>query len=468
MAPSSSSRDAPSLLLLPAPPRPATRPVVHAAYRVPLTAVLTRLSAEHRARAPSPAAVVVVAVAAPVLAGGPGPRSKAVRWVRAQALLAELYSIVASVCAERGIPSDLGGDEPGTVDARVVLVDHDPRARASSLPPRIESNNTSVLDLAAFAATVHPWRTVFHASGDPGYQLLAAYLAVAEGPQKLLQSQIVVVEGGLSLCGSTPALEPNHTQESRGVEAAGEDDATHGYHTVCLGGTFDHLHPGHKLLLHAAILLLRVPDAEALEASGKPCVLIVGISGDELLVKKKYAEELQPWDARARSVMTFLATALNSPTTSPPAITTTSTSHDANSNNTSEHGPINAPAPKELHATFRNGAVLVRCVDIRDPFGPTICEEPIDAIVVSGETRSGGQAINERREARGWRALDIYEIDVLDAHSTDDDDDNNNNKHSNSNETNGDAKASAEADRFAAKISSTEIRRQRAEARSRR
>ncbi|PNY22168.1 Uncharacterized protein TCAP_07169, partial [Tolypocladium capitatum] len=407
----------------------------------------------------SPAAVLVVAVAAPILARAPGPRSKAVRWARAQALLADLYSIVASVCAERAIPSHLGGDEPGTVDARVVLVDRDARAGVSLSHPG-EANCTPVLGLAAFAATVHPWRTVFHASGEPGYELLAAFLALAEGRQKLLQSQIVVVEGGLSLSNPAPALDASQARGRRGAETGGRDEAVEGYGTVCLGGTFDHLHPGHKLLLHAAVLLLRVPDADALESGGEPCVLIVGISGDELLVKKRYAEELQPWDARARSVVAFLATALNSPTTAVPVIT--SASNDAAAGASSN--------ATELHAAFCNGAVLVRCVDIRDAFGPTTAEQSIDAIVVSGETRAGGRAINERREARGWRALAIYEIDVLDANGGDDSDDDAADGEATEGATAAvaAAAAAAAADRFAAKISSTEIRRQKAEARSRR
>ena len=62
-----------------------------------------------------------------------------------------------------------------------------------------------------------------------------------------------------------------------------------------------------------------------------------------------------------------------------------------------------------------NGALLVRCVDFHDVYGPTVSEEAIQALVVSGETRSGGQAVNEKRLSQGWSVLDLYEIDVLDA-----------------------------------------------------
>jgi phosphopantetheine adenylyltransferase len=93
---------------------------------------------------------------------------------------------------------------------------------------------------------------------------------------------------------------------------------------------------------------------------------------------------------------------------------------------------------------FRAGAVLVECVAIQDAFGPTITRQNMDALVVSGETRSGGQAVNERRFELGWKALKIYEVDVLDAKELTDEQ-----------TENGD---------FVAKISSTAIREQRAAA----
>ncbi len=46
-----------------------------------------------------------------------------------------------------------------------------------------------------------------------------------------------------------------------------------------MGGTFDYIHCGHKLLLSAALLLL------------KPgCKLTLGLTGDELLKNKKNKE----------------------------------------------------------------------------------------------------------------------------------------------------------------------------------
>lgn len=400
------SMPAPSLLLLPSTPQPPTRPTLAAAYRAPLTAVLARL------KDPTSPSTLVIALATPLLAGA-APRVKTLRWRGAQSLLAGLYTLVAVLCAEQSIATDIGAG-PGSIDVRIILVDHD---RTKTYYPdhngAYGTNCTTVLDLPAFASSVYPWKTVFHPSSEEGYELLSAYLKFAEGRNTLLQHQLVAVPGGVSLSTEEPA--PNGASE-------GHDK---GYATVCLGGTFDHLHPGHKLLLHATALLLKVPEKD----SATPCELIVGISGDELLVNKKYASELQPWSHRAASALSFLATLLNLSTSDSPPETT-------------------QPSPDELHAVMRNGTIRVRCVNIHDPFGPTISEEKVDAIVVSGETRSGGAAINDRRTGKGWKPLDVFEIDVLDARGVDEADD---------------AEATRTED-FAAKISSTAIRQRKAEA----
>ncbi|KAJ4862443.1 hypothetical protein T069G_03397 [Trichoderma breve] len=352
MAPTSSN--APSLLLLPAPPHPLHPHSLAAAYWAPVTVALKRIiatgingnSSTNNSNANSSAGtnhVLVIAVACPILTG-PSPRRKSINWKTAQSLLARIYTLIAAICDEQNI--DTSG-EPGSssVDPRVVLVDHERhRTYQRNFDGEYEANCTPVLDLAAFASTVHPWRTVFHPSSEAGYELLKAFLEYSQGKQTLLQSQIVAVEGGLGM--STGEVPPV-TQE----------DLINGYDTVCLGGTFDHLHAGHKLLLHATALLMGIPEKH----TGKHSVLIVGISGDELLTNKKYAQ--------------FLSTIFNS----------------ASSSNTNTLPLTSTPAPDELHATFRDGTVLVRW-----------------------ETRSGGQAINDKRTEKGWKPLEVFEIDVLD------------------------------------------------------
>ncbi|EHK19240.1 uncharacterized protein TRIVIDRAFT_58932 [Trichoderma virens Gv29-8] len=420
MAPSTSS--APALLLLPVPPLPLNPHSLAAAYRAPLTAVLKRLTTgingnsniNNSDTSPSTGAshVLVIAIACPLLTG-PSPRRKSLNWKAAQSLLARIYTLTAAICDELAINTS---GEPGSssLDPRVVLVDHErQRTYQRNFDGDYEANCTPVLDLAAFASKVYPWRAVFHPSTEAGYELLNAFLEYSQGKQTLLQSQMIAVEGGITM--STSEAPP-----------VAQQDFIKGYDTVCLGGTFDHLHAGHKLLLHATALLMGIPEKH----TGKHSVLIVGISGDELLKNKKYAQVLQPWDVRANQVLQFLSTIFNS----------------ASSSNTNTLPPTSTPSPDELHATFRDGTVLVRCVNIHDPFGPTITEEIMDVIVVSGETRSGGQAINDKRTEKGWKPLEVFEIDVLDPSDITED---------------GSGTAS---NGFASKISSTAIRQRIAQA----
>ncbi|KAH7490539.1 hypothetical protein HZ326_12390 [Fusarium oxysporum f. sp. albedinis] len=393
---------APSLLLLPSPPRPPSTSTLSAAYRSPLTSVLTKLK-----QSPTPQ-TLIVGLALPLL-GGSSPNSKTIAWTNAQYLLAGLYTLTSVICAKENIPVDVGAGK-GSVDVCIVLIDHEKGRRYEpDFDGGFEANCTAVLDLAAFATKVRPWEAVYHPSCEEGYELLSSFLKLADKSQTFTQSQLVAVEGGISLTEES-ALSPKEQQK--------------GFNTVCLGGTFDHLHPGHKLLLHASVLLLNIPPKD----SDKTCTLVVGISSDELLVKKKYAEELQSWDERSQTVLSFLSTLLD--------YDTTSTS------------PPIERTPDEAIATLRDGRVKVRCIILRDPFGPPIHEEDADAIVVSAETRSGGKAINDRRVEKGWKPLEVFEIDVLDADEV------------------GDGEVSKTND-FATKISSTAIRQQRAEAKRR-
>ncbi|ATY59011.1 Rossmann-like alpha beta alpha sandwich fold [Cordyceps militaris] len=421
---------APALLLLPAPPTPCTRLALHSSYHAPLGAVLDALCA-----APSPRrrpVLLVVAVAAPILARRRQPAASVVRWRAAQSLLAGVYSLLAALCAERSIDTDMGAATPRSVDARVVLVDH---ARGRTYQPRCADDGrphtwtgTPVLDLAGFATAVTgPWDTIYHPSSEAGYELLRAYLTLAEGRQVIRQRQIVSVPGGISVSPSAGAPD----------EA---DEADKSYETVILGGTFDHLHPGHKLLLHGTVLLLRLPAAGT---TTPPGTLIIGVSGDPMLQSKKFASELESWDTRCRSVLSFLATTLN---VTPPSAGDPHSAPNTGSYRV-EHVAAGLSGGPEMHGVYADGAVRVRCTVLNDAFGPTVDERPIGAICVSGETRGGGRAVNDKREAKGWHALDVYEVDVLDTRGM----------------TDGDGPGD---DDFAAKISSTAIRQQRAEAKA--
>jgi phosphopantetheine adenylyltransferase len=398
----SSAMGNPSLLLLPPPPQPADHAALNAAYRPPLHGAISALKGD------KDGAILVVALAAPLLAGTHA-RQRSLSWPGAQSLIAGLYSVISIVCAQLSLRTDLHAG-PGSVDVRVVLVHHDASHQPADPKTAIDTNNTTVVQLPTFVAAYHPWRDVFHVNTEAGYSLLKAYLSLSEHIQVFKQDQLVVVEGGLALNVASPQP-PESTPQTKP------------HSIVCLGGTFDHLHPGHKLLLHAAVLLLDVPEA----GSPSPCRFVIGITGDELLKKKKYAEHVQPWDERATNVIEFLASILHL------------------SKDGWRHGYEVKIVKKEgeLIALFRDDTIEVQCVVIQDAFGPTITAQEMDALVVSGETRSGGDAVNSKRQEKGWHPLEIFEVDVLDAEEI--------------------GETPTKTDNFETKISSTAIRKQKAE-----
>lgn len=126
---------------------------------------------------------------------------------------------------------------------------------------------------------------------------------------------------------------------------------------VALGGTFDHLHDGHKILLSMAIFLAKEK-------------LIIGITGSKLLVNKKFASILDSFEIRLNSVIHFIKLLL----------------------------------PEK---------VRFEIYEINDVCGPTGFIPGIDTLVVSEESTKGATFVNNYRRERGFCELTIVEIKVV-------------------------------------------------------
>jgi pantetheine-phosphate adenylyltransferase len=127
---------------------------------------------------------------------------------------------------------------------------------------------------------------------------------------------------------------------------------------VALGGTFDPVHDGHRRLFE-----------HAFERGD----ITVGLTSDTLAQQTRHEERyVRPFDERRADLDAELAALAD------------------------EHG---------------------REYDIRQLDEPTgiAVEEDFDVLVVSPETESGGQRINERRRERGLNPLDIAVVDHLTA-----------------------------------------------------
>ncbi|KAG0210928.1 hypothetical protein BGX28_008765 [Mortierella sp. GBA30] len=128
------------------------------------------------------------------------------------------------------------------------------------------------------------------------------------------------------------------------------------YRDVALGGTFDHLHAGHKILLSmtAWITSHRV---------------VCGVTDDSMLKSKKFKEYMEPLDKRIHAVERFLR-------------------------------------------IFKRG-LIYEVVPIHDIYGPTITDDKLQALMVSTETLKGGAAVNEERANRKLPPLEIEVINVI-------------------------------------------------------
>ncbi|SPO06138.1 uncharacterized protein DNG_08827 [Cephalotrichum gorgonifer] len=387
-----------NLFLLPFSLGASSRRLIADSYKEPLSAALSQ------SKSPEHPATLIIAVVGDFLhqAATSDPSAKRISWPDAQSILAGLYSLVAYICAQQSIATDLNAG-PNSVDARVVFVQDD-RPGVSGHDEN-ELNETIIQSLSGFASRGGSPDSIFYLKSEEGLRLVDSYAAHIKGGRPAVESRLIGLDCSVATQdGSSP--QPVRSSSSQ-------------YQVVCLGGTFDHLHLGHKLLLSAAALLLRI--------SGSPesrSRFIIGVTGDEMLKNKKFAEYVQPWDVRARGVLEFLHTVFDHPTHGEPT--------------------LSSPRPGELVGSFRGGAVVVECVVFQDLYGPTVTIEAMDALVVSGETRSGGKAVNDKRREQGWKELDVYEVDVLDARGLTD------------------ADPTQTTEGFGTKISSTAIRQEKA------
>ena len=135
---------------------------------------------------------------------------------------------------------------------------------------------------------------------------------------------------------------------------------------VSVGGTFDRLHAGHRLLLAAA--------ARTVAPGG---TLYVGVTSSELLANKKHGHLVEPYETRAESARAFLRQCL------PPE-----RSVDV------RIGPLDASPP--LAATIRD----------------------MNGLVISQETISGAEALNDVRSTAGFDPLAFVVVDLVGADSS--------------------------------------------------
>lgn len=126
------------------------------------------------------------------------------------------------------------------------------------------------------------------------------------------------------------------------------------YRKVVVGGTFDRLHLGHKALLRRAFEVGRF--------------VYIGLTSDEMVKNKPYAERILPYSHRLNDLLKFLDV---------------------------------------------NGYQNYRIIKIHNALGFAVEFRELEAIVVSEETYKGALLINRIREEHGLKPLAIERIPLI-------------------------------------------------------
>lgn len=339
-------------------------------------------------------------------------QNAAIDYNQFQNRLALMYKLMCILCNEDSIDIEHGND----VETRVLLIDNTSYYEDDSGGHSKVAFTGPLVSLTALARCHRPWARIYAIATEDGEDLFQSFLHTRNHPPLQMQSHLEVTK--LELGSGSGA---SHKKPPPKVSLLPLKWPT--FKKVAVGGTFDHLHAGHKLLLTVTALLLKAPDPGHASSDR---VITIGITSDKLLHKKKFVDQMQDWDERHRAVESFLLGILEL------RLPTFRLKFTDRTSSPDTGGRV-------VRQQFESG-LAINYHEIFDPFGPTITDPALAALVISGETRSGGKAVNDKREAQGWPSLEILEVDVLIAEGEDE-------------------VSSDSVSEYKGKISSTEIRR---------
>ncbi|CAH8569025.1 unnamed protein product [Schistosoma margrebowiei] len=141
------------------------------------------------------------------------------------------------------------------------------------------------------------------------------------------------------------------------ITVASSDESHEDISRVCLGGTFDRLHYGHKILLTVGALLAKEH-------------LLVGVTCSDLLSSKCLSPLIFSWEKRSKIVQTFLS---------------------------------------DIGVQSR----IMKIVKLSDKFGPPGYSAEFDCIVASSDSLDNCEKLNELRRANGFKPLKIEVINFI-------------------------------------------------------
>ncbi len=122
-----------------------------------------------------------------------------------------------------------------------------------------------------------------------------------------------------------------------------------------MGGTFDHLHKGHKLLIKTALSISNN--------------LVIGLTTRKLLKNKNYASKLEDYETREKNLKKFIS-------------------------------------------SFTD-LKRVKIIELNEPYGPPINDPEYEGLVVSQDTYPNALKMNEIREKKGFEPMIIITIPLI-------------------------------------------------------
>lgn len=122
-----------------------------------------------------------------------------------------------------------------------------------------------------------------------------------------------------------------------------------------MGGTFDHLHKGHEILINTALSISNN--------------VVIGLTTKDLLSNKQYASKLENYETREKNLKIFIS-------------------------------------------SFTD-LKRVKIIKLDNPYGPPVKDPEYEGIVVSQETYKVALKINEIRESKGFKPLTIIVIPMV-------------------------------------------------------
>ncbi|KAA8493017.1 Phosphopantetheine adenylyltransferase 1 [Porphyridium purpureum] len=211
---------------------------------------------------------------------------------------------------------------------------------------------------------------------------------VAHAPAVVRRSGFVCVIGVTSTCRSVIVDElvqwSKNVDANSKLEACGADEPLSNwfeydaatcmdlpdrqYASVLVGGTFDHMHAGHRLLLSTSALI----------SASK---LVVGVSGAALLTRKKFAEQMQSFQQRRRFVADFLS---------------------------------NVGFSADDQASYaKSSGRQCEILELHVPEGTLYTDPDVDVLVASKETEAGALDVLKRRKELGLPMTTLIVVDLL-------------------------------------------------------